>query len=249
MNKGIESSSENVAEATASTKDIFYAPGHRFPTLRSARGFDSLSYLTDEDKRIGVEIFDQTKMINIEGVKQPPEHEAVQAINPYMIFQSDPELFAADLSYGEAMSSLCFGMNNEEVMGATDQEGGAASNPEVSHRHRMAMLIVCKVADEYKEGWTLRLMSTFPGLTLSKEQFCLLDQPRSAVWNEEERLILEFTHGVVHAKVDDELFARAEVMWGRKQLLRYAAWVTRYITLMLFNHLNFADPEKAGPAY
>jgi hypothetical protein len=220
--------------------------GRRFPTIISAEGFDSLAHLSDREKAIGVRIFNKTKMTNIEGVEQPPEHAAIQAINPWMIFQSDPELMARDIEDLEILTKLVIGMTYDEMMAATDEKGLPAINPDAAHRYYSIMLMVAIIAHEYGDEWTTRLMATTPGWTLSKQQFCLLGQPKSAVWDDEHRLIIEYTQGVFRRNVSDALFARALEHWGTKQLLRYTAWVTKYIDMLMINYVNVSDADRKG---
>jgi hypothetical protein len=233
------------SQPTTDLDGLMPVPGRRFPTVISADGYRALGFLTDEDVGIGRQIFEQTKMANIAGVQQPADHMAVQLVNPYMLFQSDPKLFAADLDYAEKLSVLVFGMNNQEVMAATDPDK-LPQDPHVLRRYNAAMLITAKVAHEYEDEWTLRLVATGPGWSLSRQQLMLLGQPQSSVWDEEQRMILEFTSAVIRRQVTDEIFQITEAMWGRQQLLRYGAWITRYVSLLMFDHINIADSERQG---
>ena len=222
---------------------FFHHPGRRVPTMLTADGYDELSYLDDDDKRVGREIFDSLNMVT---GKQDPEHAALQAINPsFALYTADPKLYKNQATYYGGMLDLVCGMNNEMLLASTNANGADVITPDIQRRFIMGQLIVTKVAHECRNEWALRLMASLPNCALSKEQFALLDQPQSAVWDEEERLILEFTSGFVHGNTTDELFARAEAYWGRKQLLRYSEWIAFYIGNVLMAQLNVTDAEKA----
>jgi hypothetical protein len=140
---------------------------------------------------------------------------------------------------------LVVGISLDQLIGATDVNAKEL-NPDATHRNQMAKLIIAKVAYEYRHEYMMTLIATHPASTLSKQQTALLGQPQSAVWDEEQRLMLEFAEGIIHRKVTDESFARTEAVWGRKQTMRYAAMITEYVAAALFLHVNVSDAEKAG---
>ena len=248
MATDVESKRKSAFDQSA-TLDINYDPGRRYPFVLSPSGFDKLSHLSDEEKQIGKRIIDRANPIKIEGVEQPPDHAAVQFINPFTILQSDPELMAAEIEYEETHYRLLVGFQmtpDDHLMKTTGKDGVKTLDPDLRRRHYLALLIVQKVAHEYKDEWTLRLMATNPGYVLTTEQFGLLGHPQSVVWDEEQSLLLEFAEGVMRRTLTDELHARAEAMWGRKQTLRYAKQITLYVGMLMFDYININDAERLG---
>ena len=236
----------NTDRAPGGVKDgLMHNPGRRFPLIISPEGYDLLSHLSEEEKAIGKEML-RVKMANIPGVEQPPEHAAVQLRNPSMMFQHDPELFQREMVDYDRMSELVMGLTTVEIMEATDKDGLRVDDPDIKRRHSNSMLMVTKIAHDFRDEWTLSLMTTFPGWTLSKQQFCLLGQPQSAVWSDEQRMVLEYTAAVIHRKLDDVLFARVRAEWGTTQMLRYTQWITYYVRLIAFDCVNITDAERHG---
>jgi hypothetical protein len=237
---------KGVEEKAAGGPGIVYDPGRRFPFITSPEGYDALMYLSDNEKQLGVEML-KVNYAEVPGVEQPPEHHAVQLRNPIMMFQSDPELFVQDDNDAKAIYEVVLGMPLQKLMEFTDKSGPTIEDPAVLRRFQMIMLLVAKVAQEVKSDWTLQLVATGPNWGwLTRQQLCLLDQPHSAVWNDEQRLMLEYTHAVVHYDVPDQLFERAEAAWGRKQLLRYTAMIAKYAGAHMIYHVNITDAEKRG---
>lgn len=242
MVKDIESKM-NSAQSTTAPKGLFYDPGRRYPLVTSPDGYDALSDLTEEDKRVGVEML-KISSPDKDGLVQTPEHHAVQSRNPGMMYQSDPKLFEKAINCD--LSKLVIGLADKEIALWPTANGVRTDDPDIRHRYQLAWLIIAKVAHENQDEWTLRLVATLPALLLSKQQLALLGQPQSVVWDEEQRLMLEFAEGVMRQTVSDECFARAEAAWGRKQTLRYAAWTAHYVGFLMFNYLNVSDAERTG---
>lgn len=244
MNKD-ESKSEKPANESAPPAGVFQVPGHRFPLIISPEGFEALSYLSDDEKALGAEML-RVAATDIEGVEQPPDHAAVQAHNPSLLLQSDPELFKNVMTFYDGFGKLVVGMDNDEIMATTGADGHKATDTEDLRRYHTSIFMVAKLAQLTGDEFMVRMSATNPALKLSRQQLGLLDQPQSSVWNDEERLILEYTEAVYNRTVSDELFARAEEFWGRKQLLRYSLWIGIYACWIIFNHININDADKAG---
>lgn len=244
MSKKLKSTSNNVTGEPMPGKGLLNDPGRRLPFIVSPEAYDFVSDFSEEEKRIGKELLSY-QLADPEGVKQNPEHTAVQKRNPTWMFRWDPELFAREMSDYDVMLRLVVGITNEELTEATDEEGLKINDPDIRHRYHTAMLMVAKLAHEYQDEWLLRLMSTTPW-TLTKEQYCLLGHPQSTVWNDADRLTLKFTEGTIRRTMTDELFAHAEAVWGRKQLIRYAKWLTHYVGLNMFVMLDVSDAERVG---
>ena len=231
---------------------LLHDPGRRLPRVLSDEGWDALPHLNDEDRKLGRAIFAEHPWANVnedmEGVTQSPEQAQLQLRNPWaIVFQNDPESFKIELPYGYQLGLLVYGMTEAEVLEATT-ETAPKVDPKVLRRYHLAHLIEMKLAHEYKCEHPARLFHTIPALqeAFSREQMAVLHTPESSAWDEEERLILQWTKAVMDRQVTDELFARAEKMWGTKQALRYALHVCRYMFLLTFDDIVVSDAEKRG---
>lgn len=243
MTDNFDKSKNCVGEA--GSDGLVHDPGRRYPFF-TKDGYEQASYLSDKEKLLGIDLL-AYNFWNMEGVEQPADHKAVQVRNPTMMLQSDPELFANAKKFWDILPRLVTGMGDRDMLAVTDVDGPKLDDPEIIRRFEMAMLIVLKVAHKYKVEWVMRLMVTGPSVTLlSKEQICLLDQPQSMVWNDEQSLMLEFSEAVMNYAVTNDLFARAEKCWGRKQTLRYAVWLVHYVGLEMLTHINVSDAERNG---
>lgn len=229
------------------TEGVVNDPGRRFPIFTSPGAYESQSHLSEEEKRLGVKMFD-VNYANVPGVEQSPEHHFVQLRNPINMFQYDPELFVQDDNDANALYDVVVGYSLKDIMKTTDESNPHQfTDPEALHRFNTVLLMISRIAYEYQHDWCLQMVGTGPGWSwLSKKQLCALGLHNSIVWNNEQRLILEYTAAVIHYEVTDELFARAEALWGKKQLLRYSAIIVKYVSAIMLYHINITDAEKNG---
>ena len=241
-----------VAAKLTRKNGLLHDPGRRLPRVISEEGWDALPHLNDEDRKVGKAIFKAHPWANVkedmEGMTQAPDQAQLQLRNPWaIVFQNDPESFKIELPYGYELGRLVYGMTEAEVLEATTETAPKVA-PEVLRRYHLAHLIEFKLAHELKCEHPARLFSTIPALAnaFSREQMAVLHTPESGVWDEEERLTLQWTKAVMDRQVTDELFARAQKMWGTKQMLRYAEHVCRYMYLLTLDDIVVSDAEKRG---
>ena len=241
-----------MASETMTNSDIqgaVFDPGRRFPIITSPEGLDALPFLSDAEKKLVQENF-QYMIISMRGEdsKQPRDHAAVQSRNPDFIGMCIPDVFLKELSMYEDMISGICGIDITEMMSTTDQDKGFEGlDPQVIRHFCTAMLMAAKVADDMDVEWARRLFATAPNFGfLTKQHWVLINQPTSAVWSEEQRLSLEFTEGVMHQSLSDDLFARACELWGTQRTVLFARWITYYVGLLLLTVVNITDADKAG---
>jgi hypothetical protein len=230
---------------------FFSDPGRRFPIITAPKGLDALSFLTDEEKKLVVENWDYLiDSMRGKDSEQPPDHAEVQRRNPDHIGLCIPGVWLKEIAmYEDMISGLC-GINIAKLMETTKSDQGmGVLDPAILQHFCTAMLMVAKVAHELKVEWTHRLLATSPNCAfLSKQQFGLLGHPKSAVWDKNQRLALEFTEGVVRQTLTDQQFAMAQEAWGSQRLALYARWITYYVGLLLLTVVNITDAEKRGEA-
>lgn len=222
-------------------------PTLRLPILTEAGDFEKLSELSQEERQIGATLVESHFLGQID-YDGPASQAALKEREPLFISAYDPQMAASLLGpdlYGAVVQSVCDMTLPEIYEAATRSEGFVSGDPEKVRSWQLAMLFVFKVAHELRDEWTLRLMATKPNL-FDVEKAAVLGFPESNVWNEQERLVLEFTDGVLHHSVSDELFERATTAWGTKGMLRRATWIGLYHIYVTLGHLNLNDAYKRG---
>jgi alkylhydroperoxidase family enzyme len=78
------------------------------------------------------------------------------------------------------------------------------------------------------------------GSGVTTEQIVALPEFRTSdLFTEEERTVIEFTHAVLDGQMTDELFARAEALYGEKETLEFTAVIAYWAFWgMLINTLQ-----------
>jgi hypothetical protein len=147
------------------------------------------------------------------------------------------------------MARVVLDMSDEEFMGQLDINAPPIKDPEVRRRYDTSQFMELKIMHDWDADWAVHVMASQPNICrmLKNHQFALLGMPGSALWDDEQRLILQFTEGVVNRSVSDELYSRAEKFWGLKQMLRYAYWISWYAgCCCMLPALMMSDADTKG---
>lgn len=218
-------------------------PGRRVQWLRTAADVEASGF-SEEEKAALAAFLDANESYDLEEL---PDHSALKRREPVMaILQRDPQLAGILVQAYIPLAEQVTGLTTEQVGRATTHAAGihgVTDDPEKIHNFEIAMLFVYAVAYENRDEWTLRLMATMPDL-LNAEKCIMLGHPESSVWSDEERAVLQLTHALITGDVSDELFNRAQALWGLQRLIRYTAWVGNYETTMMLSKLNVSDVDK-----
>lgn len=220
-------------------------PGRRVQWLRTTADVEASDFSAEE--KLALTAFVEANASY--DLEELPDHSALKKREPVIgILQRDPELAGMLVQAYIPLAEQLTGLTSEQIGLATTHAAGiygVTDDPETIRRFEIAMLFVYAVAYEKRDEWTLRLMATMPRL-LSAEKCIVLGLPESSVWNDEERTALQLTHALIAGDVSDELFNRAQGIWGLKRLIRYTAWVGNYETTLMLGTLNVSDADKTA---
>lgn len=218
-------------------------PGRRVQWLRTTADVEASGF--SEEEKLALTAFVEANASY--DLEELPDHSALKRREPVIgILQRDPELAGILVQAYIPLAEQLTGLTSEQIGLATTRAAGVrgvTEDPETIHKFEIAMLFVYAVAHEKRDEWTLRLMATMPTL-LNAEKCIMLGYPESSVWTDEERVVLQLTHALVAGDVPDELFNRAQTLWGTKLLVRYTAWVGNYETTLMLGLLNVSDADK-----
>lgn len=221
-------------------------PSLRLPVLTEASDFDHLSYLSEEEKQLGV-TFVEGVVLGATDHEALPEHAALKDREPMFISAYDPALTMGPMGAAYAIvAQSVTGLTNAEIAAAIGKpEGLVTDDPQQRRQWELSMLFVYKLAWDLNDEWMMRLMATMPKL-FGAEKSVMLGTPQSNVWDDDERLVLEFTNGVLNRSVSDELYARADAEWGTQGIIRRITWIALYHYYALLGNVNTTDAYKRG---
>lgn len=173
-------------------------PEFRLPRIRTPEDVDSLTYLSEEEKALA-----------LGNLKTIPLSDG------WAIVGNDPEL--------QAFWHL---MEREYI---ALSEGDMQAVP-FGHMNLMALETSRLAGSDYIFGLfsalTVRQLEPYDMSLQDARKLALLDFPKSELWTDEERLVLEFTRATLENRMTDELFAHALDSWGEKKLLRSIGWIS-----------------------
>ncbi|MBT8342532.1 MAG: hypothetical protein HKP58_06050 [Desulfatitalea sp.] len=173
-------------------------PGEfRLPLIKTLADVEALSHLSKEEKAVAVENF----------TRIPPS-------DGYYMMGNDPDLQSFWRLMEMEITSLLFPDHQGVPFGPMN-------------------LITLEVARHSGNDYLLGFMQHVTANTIGDfdkpydnyQKLGMLENADSAMWTDEERMIIKFTRACLESKMTDELFEQARAAWGEKKLLRYIAWV------------------------
>ncbi|MBT8342255.1 MAG: hypothetical protein HKP58_20700 [Desulfatitalea sp.] len=212
--------------------------------------YEKVSFLSDEEKALGSGWLKRFISPAYEwglGKGELPALDRIWFLNSWQSIAFDPELNAAYVDYFDRLVSLVTGFDgNDEIMSATTRAKGVdgtqrRNDPDARRRYGNAMLMILAIAAEQNNVYWLRMMLVVPtereadengSYYMSAEKAAMLTRPESSVWTDEEGLVLEFTHAVIHDGMTDALWDRAMAAWGEKEAMRNLLWIGNYMGVM-----------------
>lgn len=221
-------------------------PSLRLPVLTEASDLDRLSYLSNEEKQLGIQ-FVEGVVLGATDHEALPDHAALKDREPMFISAYDPALTMGPMGAAYTLvAQTVTGLTNAEIAAAIGRpEGLVTEDLQRRRQWELSMLFVYKLAWDLNDEWLMRLMATMPRL-FGTEKSVMLGTPQSNVWDDDERLVLEFTGAVVNRNVSDELYARADAAWGTQGIIRRVTWIALYHYYTLLGNVNTTDAYKRG---
>ncbi|MBT8339660.1 MAG: hypothetical protein HKP58_07780, partial [Desulfatitalea sp.] len=192
--------------------------------------FSNLPYLSNEEKALGVKIrVTPTAEFGIDDMS--PEFSRIWQNQPGFLAVCDPKYYEAMKPYYETLVKLVIGFDSTAELFSAGvrpkglDHGPKADDPEVRRRWSNAMLIMTAIGFETDDQYYIRYFTTGPtdprdrddsrkDYCLSGEKVGMIRHPESSVWDDEERLVLQFTYAVMRRQMTDEIWNRAMAAWG-----------------------------------
>ncbi len=187
--------------------------GLRLPCIKTKEDFDSLDYLNEEEKQIGLDNIASRRVISNEG---------------WLMLGNNPEL----QSFWQFMESENIAMQN----------GDFQARP-FSFMNLTNLILAKQSNNEYLWGMMVTATDASceaHGLgQLGTVKLSMIDNPDSEIWSEEERLRIRFINAAVNNTMTDEIFQEAIDAWGEKQIIANLSWISFiWGWQMLLNSLN-----------
>ncbi|MBT8339995.1 MAG: hypothetical protein HKP58_10385 [Desulfatitalea sp.] len=216
--------------------------------------YSNLPYLSDEEKALGTQLMQQYAPTPEYGIgDMPPILKNLWLQQPAFLLSCDPEYYQAYAQYYDVLVKLVTGFDSlEQMYPACVRIKGIDTttkrdDPEVRRRFSNALLMGAAIGVEFDDQWYIRFYSNLPldqrfqnddaqDYLMPAEKFSMLHHPESSVWDDEERLCLQFTYAVIRRKMTDEIWDRAMAAWGEKETFRYLQWIGLYNSLSLFQN-------------
>jgi hypothetical protein len=107
------------------------------------------------------------------------------------------------------------------------------------------LIMICDKRLKSEDSYMAHYAGFGFGRGVSEEKMAALDFPESAIYTDEERMIIEFAHAALDGDVPDDLFERARALYGDREMLEVAVSLAYWTFFPYFINALQTDALKA----